>query len=119
LGVAAAKIDLAAESALSIPVTGPLGAVGAAYGAIGASGNIAAGGLQLVGAATGNLRAFGEAANVATTLTTVGGFTVSLATRGNRGKRDGSKWDISGGKELGRATRRRRNHWDLKQMEAG
>ena len=30
LGVAAAKIDLAAESALSIPVTGPLGAVGAA-----------------------------------------------------------------------------------------
>ena len=83
LGVAAAKIDLAAESALSIPVTGPLGAVGAAYGAIGASGNIAAGGLQLVGAATGNLRTFGEAANVATTLTTVGGFTVSLATRGN------------------------------------
>jgi hypothetical protein len=83
LGVAAAKIDLAAESALSIPVTGPLGAVGAAYGAIGASGNIAAGGLQLVGAATGNLRAFGEAANVATTLTTVGGVTISLMTRGN------------------------------------
>ena len=36
-----------------------------------------------MGAATGNLRTFGEAANVATTLTTVGGFTVSLATRGN------------------------------------
>jgi hypothetical protein len=83
LGVGFAKIELAEGSALSTPVTGTLGAVGTAYGLIGASGNIAAGALQLAGAITGNVRGFGEAANAASTLTTAGGLTVFLVTRGN------------------------------------
>jgi hypothetical protein len=39
--------------------------------------------LQLAGAATGNVRGFGEAANVASTLTTAAGFTVWVGSGGN------------------------------------
>jgi hypothetical protein len=83
LGVGTTKIRLAAVSAISAPVTGPVGVAGAIYGAIGAAGNITAGGLQLAGAITGNVSQANAGANVLTTVTTLGGFTVLAATRGN------------------------------------
>ncbi len=83
LGVGATKITLAAKSVASVPISGPLGVAGAIYGLIGASGNIAAGFLQIAGAATGNIQRANEAANIATTTTTIGGFIVYLATNGN------------------------------------
>jgi len=70
-------------SALSIPATGPIGIFAAAYGAIGASGNITAGLLQLGGAITGEVARLNQAASVVTTLTTAGGFSVWLATGGD------------------------------------
>ncbi len=83
LGVASTKIDFAAASAASAAVTGPLGVAGTAYGMIGASGNLTAGIVQILGGITGNIRVANETANVVTTTTTVGGLAVLLATRGN------------------------------------
>src|ERR1700683_3324862 len=66
LGIGFAKLDLAAGRAVSIPATGPFGALGAAYLGIGASGNIAAAGMQLTGALTGNVSGTAKAADLAT-----------------------------------------------------
>jgi hypothetical protein len=82
-GVAGAKIGIADLSAAAAPATGGLSALGVAYGLIGASGNIAAGGTQLVGAATGQVQLANQGADVASTVTTVAGFTTLLATGGN------------------------------------
>jgi hypothetical protein len=57
--------------------------LGAAYLSIGAAGNIAAGFSQLSGALTGNITDTGQAATVATTVTSVFGFGALVATRGN------------------------------------
>jgi hypothetical protein len=79
-GVAGAKIGIAGLSALAAPETEGVSALGVAYGLIGASGNIAAGGAQLVGALTGQVQLANEAANVVSTVTTVAGLTTLLAT---------------------------------------
>jgi hypothetical protein len=69
-------------------VTGPFGALGAAYLALGAGGNIAAMASQLAGAATGRVTSGATAANVATTFTSALGtgafiFTHDMGTATN------------------------------------
>ena len=83
LGVATTKIKLAAASLASIPVTGPVGVAGAAYGIIGGVGNGTAGIVQVGGAIWGNTGTASNAANVLTTVTTLGGLITLIATKGD------------------------------------
>jgi len=83
LGVARTKFGLVVGSLASTPVTGPVGIAGAVYGIVGAAGNVAAAGIQFVGAISGYTRVADDSANVATTVTTLGGLATLVLTRGN------------------------------------
>jgi hypothetical protein len=76
-------MDAAAVSFSSTPVTGGAGTAGGVYSTLGAIGKITAGGLQLAGAATGNVSGFGNGANVATTMTTAGGVAAFVVSGGD------------------------------------
>jgi len=80
IGIGVAKVGLAVGSAALVPETGGVSAVGVAYGVIGAAGNFTAGGAQLAGALTGEVNTANQAADVAATVTTLGGAGVFLIT---------------------------------------
>ena len=84
-GVGAAKVGIAAGSAALVPATGGVSALGVAYGVIGAAGNFTAGSAQIAGAFSGNVKDANVAADVASTVTTVGGG-VALAITGDMEK---------------------------------
>lgn len=83
IGIGIEKMDAAGASFASTPVTGDAGVLGGVYSVFGAIGNITAGGLQLAGAATGNVSGFSRGASVAATLTTAGGVAGFIASGGN------------------------------------
>lgn len=57
--------------------------MGAAYGLVGASGNLTAGLIQLTGAITGDVNQASQMANAASTVTTAGGFIMLMITKGD------------------------------------
>jgi RHS repeat-associated protein len=87
------KLGAAQKLATAAPETGPgavLAGIGAALLGVSASGNFAAGNIQLVGALTGHTEEAAAAAKTATTVTSASGFVSLLATGGNLAK--AGKW---------------------------
>ncbi|HZQ23303.1 MAG TPA: RHS repeat-associated core domain-containing protein [Terriglobales bacterium] len=93
VGIGIAKVGIAAGSVALLPETGGATAVGVAYGTVGAAGNFTAGGVQLAGAISGKVNVASDAADVASTVTTVGGSGALLITR------DREKASLSAGAE--------------------
>ncbi len=82
-GIAAVKTGEAAAGALAAPVTFGATAAVTVYEGIGAAGNIAAAGLQTVGAITGDVKDYDKAADVVSSVTTISGVTTLVATHGD------------------------------------
>jgi hypothetical protein len=82
-----AKIAGAAAAGISTPVTGPLGAAGAAYGGISGSGQTVAGVMEMAGSVlpSGAAQQLQKGANVAVAVTTVAGI-ITLAKTGDPDK---------------------------------
>lgn len=83
IGVGIVKVGGALAAGAATPETGGVSAVGAAYLAISASGNFTAAGAQIVGAVTGKTEVAAQAADVATTVTSVSGAGTLVITGGD------------------------------------
>ncbi len=77
------KVAAGAAAGVTTPVTGPLGAAGAAYGAISGTGQTVQGGAEIVGAITGHVKEANDASDAISASTTVGGIVMTVATGGN------------------------------------
>jgi hypothetical protein len=82
VGVVYLKVQGAALAFAAAPATGGASAAGTAYLIIGAGGNIAAAGIQLAGAFTGNIKGADQGAATVTTVSTASGF-ITLVASGN------------------------------------
>ena len=84
--IAKVKIGIAqklGEAAAAEPETAPVTLVGAAALGISASGNLAAAGAQVAGAATGHIKGANAAAQVGTVATSAAGLVALVTTNGN------------------------------------
>ena len=86
LNFALAGTKIKAAAALSDTVETGVGALAVAYTAWSAAGNLAAGAIQSIGAATGQTKSFEAAAEIASVATSGSGLITFVATKGNLSK---------------------------------
>ena len=86
VAVASVKIAEAAGGAVAAPATGGLTLAVTVYQGIGAAGNLAAAGSQIVGAITGDVKSGETGAKVASAATTITGIATLVATHGDLDK---------------------------------